>query len=140
MKKTVMTLLIMCVCSAFAFSKTGEVKDDLEDRIALGREGGTTRGAAVQSRSFSIQSVQIEPVVEAYNSGNVVSISVQNYRGSALVEIIGSRGGKQSFFDVYDMGFEAISLSGMRAGEYTIRITLGTEVFTGTFTKGTYGR
>ncbi len=89
---------------------------------------------------FGAQSVQVEPEVEAYISENVVSISVQNYRGSALVEIIGTRGGKQNFFEVYDMGFEVVSLAGMRAGEYTIRITLGTEVFEGTFKKGLYGR
>jgi hypothetical protein len=54
---------------------------------------------------------------------------VQNYRGSALVEITGSKGAKQTFFEVYDMGFDVVSLSGLPAGEYTIRITLGTEVF-----------
>jgi hypothetical protein len=81
----------------------------------------------------------VEPVVEAYNHGNVVTISVQNYRGSALVEIIGSRGAKQSFFEVYDMGFEAIPLNGIPAGEYTLRITLGTEVFIGTVNKGKNG-
>lgn len=144
MKKAALSLFIMCVCSAFVFSstidKTNDVKDELSDKIELGRLGGTTRGAGPQSRVFGAQSVQVEPVVEAYILENVVSISVQNYRGSALVEIIGSRGGKQNFFEVYDMGFEVVNLSGMRAGEYTIRITLGTEVFTGTFKKGAYGR
>jgi hypothetical protein len=52
------------------------------------------------------------------------------------VEIIGSKGAKQSFFEVYDMGFEAIPLYGIPAGEYTLRVTLGTEVFTLTFNKG----
>ncbi|HBG58259.1 MAG TPA: hypothetical protein DDX07_09635, partial [Porphyromonadaceae bacterium] len=61
-------------------------------------------------------------------------------RGSAWVEIVGNKGAKQSFFEVYDMGFDAISLGGLPAGEYTIRITLGTEVFTGTFNKGKYGK
>ena len=144
MKKAALALFIMCVCSAFVFSSTientNEVKDDLQDKIALSRLGGTTRGAAAQNRMFGAQSVQVEPEVEAYISENVVSISVQNYRGSALVEIIGTRGGKQNFFEVYDMGFEVVSLAGMRAGEYTIRITLGTEVFEGTFKKGLYGR
>jgi len=39
------------------------------------------------------------------------------------------------------MGFEAIPLNGIPAGEYTLRITLGNgnEVFTGTFNKGKNG-
>lgn len=115
-------------------------QDYLQDKIDLSREGGTTRGAGANNRSFSMQSVQVEPVVEAYVTQNVVSVYVQNYRGEALVEVVGTRGGKQTFTQVYDMGFEVINLSGMRAGEYTIRVTLGTEVFTGTFKKGAYGR
>lgn len=112
-------------------------QDEVQDRIELGRLGGTTRA---QSRAFSMQTLQAEPVVEAFISENTVSVSVQNYRGSALVEVIGSRGAKQAFIQVYDMGFDVISLAGMRAGEYTIRVTLGTEVFTGTFKKGMNGR
>ena len=134
--------MLIAVSCAFVFSSTGrnEVKDDIEDRIALGREGGTTRVASA-SRMFSMQAVAVEPEVEAYNYRNVVTIMVQNYRGSALVEIIGKRGAKQSFFEVYDMGFEAIPLNGIPAGEYTLRITLGNgnEVFTGTFNKGKNG-
>ncbi|WP_294066259.1 hypothetical protein [Proteiniphilum sp. UBA1028] len=139
MKRTFFSLLLIAVCSAFVFpaNVNNEVKDDLEDKIALSREGGTTR---VASRMFSLQAVPVEPVVEAYNYRNVVAITVQNYRGSAWVEIVGNKGAKQSFFEVYDMGFDAISLGGLPAGEYTIRITLGTEVFTGTFNKGKYGK
>jgi len=142
MKRTIFSLLLIAMSSAFVFSSTGrnEVKDDIQDRIELGREGGTTRIASA-SRMFSIQSVAAEPVVEAFNYRNVITISVQNYRGTALVEIIGKRGAKQSFFEVYDMGFEAIPLNGIPAGEYTLRITLGNgnEVFTGTFNKGKNG-
>ncbi len=141
MKRTIFSLLLIAVSTAFVFASNvnNEVKDDIEDRIELGREGGTTRVAS-SSRMLSMQAVTVEPVVEAYNYRNVVTIMVQNYRGSALVEIIGRRGAKQSFFEVYDMGFEAIPLNGLPAGEYTIRITLGSEVFTGTFNKGRYGR
>ena len=89
---------------------------------------------------LTMQAVAVEPVVEAYNFRNVVTIMVQNYRGSALVEIIGKRGAKQSFFEVYDMGFGVANLSGLRAGTYTIRVTLGSEVFTGTFKIASYGR
>ncbi len=125
------------MAGVFLFSVSAQ--DYLEDRIELGREGGTTRIASA-NRMFSMQSSKVEPVVEAYNLKDVISISVQNYRGNALVEVLGGRGGKQSFFQVYDMGFEVINLSGLRAGEYTIRITLGSEVYTGKFKKGLYGR
>ncbi len=135
MKKAAVALFMMVVCSVFL--NVSYAQSELADRIELGREGGTTRA---QSRAFSMQTLQAEPVVEAFISENTVSVSVQNYRGSALVEVVGSRGAKQAFIQVYDMGFDVISLAGMRAGEYTIRVTLGTEVFTGTFKKGMNGR
>jgi len=134
MKKAAVVLFIMMMSVSLFFVSA---QSQVEDRIELGREGGTTRA---QSRTFSMQTLQAEPVVEAFISENTVSVSVQNYRGSALVEVIGSRGAKQAFIQVYDMGFDVISLAGMRAGEYTIRVTLGTEVFTGTFKKGMNGR
>jgi len=137
MKKTLFSLLLIAVSFALLFPFSALAQDPVEDRIELGREGGTTR---IASRMFSMQAVTVEPVVEAYNYRNVVTIYVENYRGSALVEITGSRGAKQSYFEVYDMGFEAVSLNGLPAGEYTIRITLGSEVFTGTFKKGQHGR
>jgi hypothetical protein len=134
MKKAAVVLFMM-MAGVLLFQVSAQ--DPIQDRIELGREGGTTRA---QSRAFSMQTLQAEPVVEAFISENTVSVSVQNYRGSALVEVIGSRGAKQAFIQVYDMGFDVISLAGMRAGEYTIRVTLGTEVFTGTFKKGMNGR
>lgn len=137
MKKAAMALFFM-MAGLFLFSVSAQ--SQLEDRIELGREGGTTRGAGANGRMFGMQSLQVEPEVEAYVSQNVVSVSVQNYRGEALIEIIGTRGGKQTFTYVYDMGFEVVNLAGMRAGEYTIRVTLGSEVFSGTFKKGAYGR
>ena len=141
MKKTIFSLLLAVACTASVFPSNtkNEVKDDLQDKIELSRDGGTTRIASRYSM-FSMQAVAVEPVVEAYNYRNVVTISVQNYRGSALVEIIGSKGAKQSFFEVYDMGFEAIPLNGIPAGEYTIRIKLGTDVYTGKLNKGKNGQ
>jgi hypothetical protein len=139
MKKTIFSLLLIAASTALLFPLSASAQDPVEDRIELGREGGTTRIASTYSL-FSMQAVAVEPEVEAYNYRNVVTIYVENYRGSALVEITGSRGAKQTFFEVYDMGFEAVSLSGLPAGEYTIRITLGSEVFTGTFKKGQHGR
>ncbi len=142
MKKTMWVFLLMTMCSAFLFSvaigNTSEVKDDLQDRINLSREGGTTRGASAMSSTFGVQPA--EPVVEAINSQSIISISVHNYRGGALVEIIGPREVRQSYIEVYDMGFDVVSLSGLRAGQYTIRITLGSEVYTGTFKIASYGR
>lgn len=141
MKRTIFSFLLITVCSTLVFPSTikNVVKDDLEDKIELSRQGGTTRIASAD-RMYSMQAVSVEPEVEAYNYRNVVTISVQNYRGSALVEIIGNKGAKQTFFEVYDMGFEAVNLNGLPAGEYTIRITLGSDVFTGTFNKGQHGR
>ncbi|MDD2246627.1 MAG: hypothetical protein PHI70_04775 [Proteiniphilum sp.] len=139
MKKTMLSLFLIVVPIALLFPSTitNEVKDDLEDRIALGREGGTTRIA--NSRTMMSMTVAEPVLVEAYSSRNIVTISVQNYRGGAWVEIIGSKGAKQYYFEVYDMGFDVVSLSGLPADKYTIRIMLGTETFTGTFKKGMYG-
>lgn len=137
MKKAAVVLFLMMTGLFFI---PVSAQDYLQDKIELSREGGTTRGAGPNGRSFGIQSVQVEPEVEAYVSQNVVSVYVQNYRGEALIEVIGTRGGKQTFTQVFDMGYEVINLSGMRAGEYTIRVTLGNEVFVGTFKKGAYGR
>jgi len=142
MKKTLLSFLLFTVCSALlfpaAFTGTGEVKDDIQDKIALSREGGTTRIASAD-RMISSLSTSQPAVVEASSSNNVVTISIENYRGSAWVEIIGEGGAKQSYLEVYDMGFDVITLSGLMAGEYTIRITLGTEIYSGTFKKGQYG-
>lgn len=136
MKKTMWVFFFMTMCSAFLFSVSAQ--SQLADRINLSREGGTTRGASAMNQSYGVQAAT--PIVEAYNSEQVISISVQNYRGGAWVEIIGPREVKQSYIEVYDMGFDVVNLSGLRAGQYTIRITLGTEVYTGTFRKGAYGR
>src|SRR5690606_9163825 len=113
---------------------TNKVQDDWEDHVALSREGGTTRVA----RTLSIQSfaTAAEPIVEAQMGKNEIAISVQNFRGPVKVEIFGAKGVKQSFFEVYDMGFEVMSLSGLGASEYTIRLTLGDIVYTGTIYKG----
>lgn len=141
MKKTGLVLFLITICAALVFPativNTNKVQDDWEDHVALSREGGTTRVARTQSiQSFATAT---EPTVEAQMGKNVIAISVQNYRGPAIVEIFGAKGAKQSFFEVYDMGFEVISLSGLGASEYTIRLTLGDMVYTGTIYKGKYG-
>lgn len=135
MKKTMWVFLLMTMCSAISFSLSAQ--NQTQDKIELSRLGGTTRGAMAIN---NIGGPVAEPVVEAYNSESIISISVQNYRGGAWVEIVGPREVRQSYIEVYDMGFGVANLSGLRAGTYTIRVTLGSEVFTGTFKIASYGR
>ncbi len=58
MKKTLMAFLLFTVCSALLFpaviTGTGEVKDDLQDKINLSREGGTTRIASTDRMISSL--------------------------------------------------------------------------------------
>lgn len=136
MKKTVWVFFFMTMCSAFLFSVSAQ--SETSDRIAFSRLGGTTRSASAVNSTTGVQPA--EPIVEAVNNQSVISISVQNYRGGAWVEIVGPREVRQSYIEVYDMGFGVANLSGLRAGTYTIRITLGSEVFTGTFKIESYGR
>lgn len=134
MKKS-MLVLFMTISCAFLFSVAA---DQLSDKIELGRLGGTTRMASATVNNAS--GVQFAPVVEAFNAQNVISLSIQNYRGGAWVEVIGPREVRQSYIEVYDMGFGVVNLAGLRAGEYTLRITVGSEVYTGTFRIASYGR
>lgn len=142
MKKTSLMLFLMTVCTVLVFPATIEnsnkVQDDWEDHVALSKEGGTTR---VARSTFGIQSfaIAVEPVVEAQMGNNMVTVSVQNYRGTAIVEIYGDKGSKVHFFEVYDMGMDVISLSGLGAGEYRIRLTLGDSIYSGTIYKRKYG-
>ena len=142
MKKLMLVLFSVALCTSSVFSANingdNKVQDDIQDRIELGREGGTTRVA----RMNSIQSMRVaDPVVvEAYSmNGNAIAISVENYRGGAWIEITGAGGARHSYFEVYDMGFEVIHLSGLRAGQYSIRITLDSGIYSGTFRKGKHG-
>ncbi|SEA02789.1 hypothetical protein SAMN05216331_1158 [Porphyromonadaceae bacterium KH3R12] len=136
MKKTMWVFLLVTVCSVISFSLSAQ--SQTADKIELSRLGGTTRLASADNNSYG--KLSTSPVVEAVNAQDVISISVQNYRGGAWVEIIGPREARQSYIEVYDMGFGVVNLSNLRAGQYTIRITLGSEVYTGTFRKGAYGR
>ena len=142
MKKAGLVLLLTVVCSALVIPanlyNSNKTQDDLQDKIELAKEGGTTRIAS--NRMMSMQTVQVEPIVEAYNLNNFVQISVQNYTGQVWVEIYGGRGAIQSTFEVYEMGFDEIKLSGLRAGQYDIRITVGSDVYTGVINKGGNGR
>src|SRR5690554_3545007 len=100
MKKLMFVLLLMIVGSALLFQVSAQ--DPVEDRIELGREGGTTRVASVNS-IMSISPISIDPVmVEAFSSRNVVTVSVENYRGGAWIEITGEGGARHSYFEVFD--------------------------------------
>lgn len=144
MKKTLITFFVLAVTGVLFFPTTAFAQDPVQDKIELSREGGTTRiagnGNDRMISMFGLRSVQVTPEVEAYSADNMVQISVQNYRGPAWVEVYGKKGAKHSSFEVYDMGFNVISLSGLGADEYKVRITLGNDVFTGTINKGKNGR
>ena len=146
--KKVSALILMIVCSLLVIpaninnESNNRAQDDWEDRVEMTRQGGTTRVA--RQSTFSIQSrvaQQVaEPIVEAHLSNNELQVLVQNYSGLVWVEIYGSRGAKQASFQIYDTGFEVIELSGLGAGEYNVRITVGSDVFTGKLKKGQYGK
>ena len=142
MKKTGFVLFLMTVCIALAFPSNiqneNRVQDDWEDIVDISREGGTTR---IARQSFGVQSFMatVEPAVVVYSGKNEVTVTVENYTGPVFVEIYGSQGAKTSFFDVFDNGVGIVSLSGLGADEYNIRITLGDITYKGTFNKGKYG-
>lgn len=146
--KKLSALILMLVCSLLVLpanlnnESNNRAQDDWEDRIELSREGGTTRVA--RQSTFSIQSrvaqPVAEPIVEVYSSKNDLQVLVQNYSGPVWVEIYGAKGATQATFQIYDMGFEVIKLSGLGAGEYNVRITVGSEVFTGKLKKGQNGK
>lgn len=138
MKKLMWTLFFVTLCSTQVFSLsingTNKVQDDLEDKIELSRQGGTTRVAEMSTlRTMSVTSTE---TVVAYKIGNAIAISLENYRGGAWIEIIGAGGSRRSYFEVYDMGFDVLHLTGLSAGSYTVRITLDSAVYSGTFNKG----
>lgn len=153
MKRTIFSLLLVTLCGSFVFSSNGrnEIKDDLEDKIALSRDGGTTRLTNNRMSSSSLnlsKSVFSDvPEVEVRKINNLITISVTNFRGTASVvieEIHGGKGSLNRFFEVYnDNAYDAFQLNGIPAGEYYITITLENEeyreVFTGEFRKGKNG-
>lgn len=137
MKKLMFALFLLFICSGFNFQASAQ--DPVEDKIELSREGGTTRATDINSMMRTM-SIADPVIVEAFSSRNVVTISVENYRGGAWIEISGPGGTKSSYIEVYEMGFDVISLSGLRAGSYNIRITLDSGIYSGTLRKGQYGR
>lgn len=129
--KTKLGFTITLICSVFLFSSfiindTNKINDET-DKIILSKTGGTTRATDV--------------IVDASTDGKTnVSVTVMNFTGTAVVQIIGGRTNAQYYFDVNEMGYEVISIGTLRAATYTIRIILGNEVYEGTFIKETVGR
>ncbi len=127
-KNFLFVLLAICFVSlsSFTIENTNKVKDQ-QDKIIFSREGGTTRSTT-------------EIIIDATADRNNVTIQVMNYRGGVWMQLTGGRTAWQSYFEVYDMGFEVINISSLRAGTYTIRLMFDGETYVGTFTKPNYGR
>ncbi|MFY9172591.1 hypothetical protein [Petrimonas mucosa] len=125
--KTRFFYMMALICSTLFFSsntlaETNKVNDDL-DHIALSRIGGTTRG---------VTGVEVTATTDGKTA---VAISVTDFTGTAVVQIIGGRTSAQYSFYVNEMGYEVINIGTLREATYTIRIILDNEVFEGTFVK-----
>jgi len=119
--------MMALICSTLFFSsntlaETNKV-NDLQDHIALSRSGGTTRG---------VTGVEVTATTDGKTA---VAISVTDFTGTAVVQIIGGRTSAQYSFYVNEMGYEVINIGTLREATYTIRIILDNEVFEGTFVK-----
>jgi hypothetical protein len=125
--KTRFFYMMALVCStlffsSFAVTETNKVNDQSE-HIGLSRIGGTTRG---------VTGVEVAATTDGKTT---VAISVTDFTGTAVVQIIGGRTSAQYYFDVNEMGYEVINIGTLREATYTIRIILDNEVFEGTFVK-----
>lgn len=125
--KTRFFYMMALICSTLFFSsntlaETNKV-NDLQDHIALSRSGGTTRG---------VTGVEVTATTDGKTA---VAISVTDFTGTAVVQIIGGRTSAQYSFYVNEIGYEVINIGTLREATYTIRIILDNEVFEGTFVK-----
>jgi hypothetical protein len=128
--KTRFFYMMALVCSTLFFSsftvssvdEITEIKDQ-QDKILLSRTGGTTRG---------VTGVEVAATTDGKTT---VAISVVDFTGTAVVQIIGGRTSAQYSFYVNEMGYEVINIGTLREATYTIRIILDNEVFEGTFVK-----
>lgn len=130
--KTKLYFTIALICSAllsssFVSAETNKVNDQ-QDHIVLSKIGGTTRG---------VTGVEVTGTTDGKTN---VTISVTDYTGTAIIQIIGGRTSAQYYMEVDEMGYEVINIGTLRAATYTIRIILGNEVYEGTFVKETVGR
>jgi hypothetical protein len=125
--KTRFFYMMALVCSTLFFSSFTVTENnkvnDQQDKIVLSKIGGTTRG---------VTGVEVAATTDGKTT---VAISVVDFTGTAVVQIIGGRTSAQYYFDVNEMGYEVINIGTLRAATYTIRIILDNEVFEGTFVK-----
>lgn len=131
MKSKVFLIFVSLSC-IFLFSSFENISindvESREDKVRLSRIGGTTRSTS-------------DFVVEAStDSKSIVNVSVMNYTGTAVVQIIGGRTSIQRFIDVNEMGSDVIRIGTLRPATYTIRIILDNVVYEGTFVKEYVGR
>lgn len=136
MKKLLFASFLFLLCQGLFFQ--AKAQDPVEDKIELSRQGGTTRAVPTNSATMMTSSTLMSApsTVDAYVMGDVVSVAVQNFRGGAWIEVVGAGGSRQSFFQVFDMGFEVINISGLKKGNYTIRVIQDdATIFTGKFKK-----
>lgn len=144
MKKTFYILFLYTLCTGMMFAASLHVNsnknDDpqYKDKIEMSRIGGSTRAVGEE---MGVMSASVsEVVIDAHNLQELVAIQVQNYRGGVWVEVIGSRGARRTYFQAYEIGFGVVLLGDLRPGNYTLRVTLESGVYEGSFNKRTYGR
>lgn len=119
-------LFVSLVFSSFEVDDAKKINSEA-DRISVKRIGGTTRSADAV-------------LVEAFADRNTLTVSIENYTGNAVVQVTGGRSSRQYTFEVYEAGAEIFDISSLRSGTYTVRITLNSGVYEGSFEKALYGR
>ncbi len=128
-RKTFLVFISLCsvvIMSSFVTLSSNEVNSE-QDKIALSRQGGTTRS--------------LDLIVDGSTDHQTnVTVSLMNYTGTAIVQIIGGRTNAQYYFDVNEIGYDVISIGTLRAATYTIRIILDDVIYEGTFVKESTGR
>ncbi|MDD2248060.1 MAG: hypothetical protein PHC39_13485, partial [Proteiniphilum sp.] len=94
------TMALICSTlffSSFAVTETNKVNDQ-QDKIVFSKTGGTTRG---------VTGVEVAATTDGKTT---VAISVVDFTGTAVVQIIGGRTSAQYYFDVNEMGYEVINI------------------------------
>lgn len=131
-KKSSIILIVMSLfllLPAVGFAQSDRVaKEKMSDEIRLVQQKKSTRSSS-------------DVVVEAFTDGKSdLEVMITGFNGTAVVQIISGRASSQGYMDVYEMGYEVFNIGTLRAGTYTLCITVGDEVFEGTFEKVNVGR
>lgn len=129
-RKVFLGLIMFCgfmLLSSFALLETRKANTNQQDKILLSRQGGTTRSADI--------------VIDGSTDGRTnVTVTVENFTGTAIVQIVGGRTSAQYYFVVNESGYEVIDISGLRAATYTLRVIVGDAVYEGKLVKAPFGR